>query len=179
MHTIAEKGRIAVAWLRSFRRDAWEFTDYPVRVYARPNEDAAESWVAEFLNWVGPHGLGPSPEAAREALRAWFEETKPLRLAVGQRPPRPGTFVPMKVSLAPSDRVYADAELLDEFCQRILGREVFFVSDDSSLFHFAEDDDEVDHFRALIRGRYGVETDDLTGALLADILERIRAARDD
>ncbi len=92
----------------------------------------------------------------------------------GKRMPRPGTKVPLE--FAPSDRVYADPELADDFIRRVLGLDWAFVSDQSSLwdFHTGETNEAL---VAKISLLYGVDVSDIESGNIAAILGRIAPRR--
>jgi hypothetical protein len=177
VYTISERFRIAWKWLRSFLRSEWTFDDYPLRARRNPVEDETIAWIAQFLNWPGPGGLGPTPEAAIDNFRSTFAEIVKYRREAGEPLPRPGASEPIR--FAPSSRVNADPALLEQFIAEVLrfrSHDPVFISDESSLFDFG-DEHEVERLHALIRKNYDIETSDLKGAKIADILERIRKHR--
>jgi hypothetical protein len=179
MYSFPERSQIALKWLTSFTKSQWRFSDYPRRV--RPNnvDDPAIAWIAQFLNWPGPIGLGASPAEAVTKLYAMFEEVRLARETNGKPLPRPGTAEPIR--FASSDRVTTDPALLEDFIQGILGfgsNDPVFISDESSLLHCGSDED-VERYCGLILSRYGIDVSDLEGLIIAEILEKVRRERQD
>ncbi|MCW5649573.1 MAG: hypothetical protein KIS62_07510 [Ramlibacter sp.] len=177
MYTIPQRALMASKWCASFFVNGWRFEHYPVWVRRNGVADPEIAWIAQFLGWPGPAGLGATPTDARAALKTSFEGIKTYRASVGDSIPRPGEAEPIR--FAPSVRVNADPELLTQFVEDVLDFEPgspFFFSDGSSLHDFGPED-EVERLRGKIRSVFGVETDDLKDALLADILERIGEKR--
>ena len=177
MYTLSERLRIGWRWVLSFTKRTWAFEDYPITVRPNAAGDPAIAWCAQFLNWPGPAGLGATPQQALDALRGSYREAVRERQRMGEAMPRPGAREPIR--FATSGRVDADPALRDEFIERIFGwgpGQPVFISDQSSLRDFG-DETEVERLRGLIRSNYGIETADLTKALLADILERISQDR--
>lgn len=175
MYSFTERTQIALKWLASFTKTQWRFPDYPRRVRQNKVEDPAIAWMAQFLNWPGPVGLGASPAEALTKLETMFEEIRLARERNGELLPRPGTAEPIR--FASSDRVTASPALLEDFVVRILGfgpNDPVFISDESSLLDFGSEDGDVERYCGLIRSNYGVEVSDLKWLVIADILERIR-----
>lgn len=180
MYSLSERAKIAVKWLTSFAKPRWQFSDYPRRV--RPNDvsDPLIAWMAQFLNWPGPIGLGATPAQAVLKLEAMFNEMRLARETNGEALPRPGKKEPIR--FAASNRVSADPALLDDFLEGILGfapNDPVFVSDESSLHDFSSDDEDIERYCGLVRSRYGIDVSHVQGLILADILESIRKGRHD
>jgi hypothetical protein len=109
---------------------------------------------------------GNSRGESLEELRKLFEQRK----ASMQQLPRPGTKVP--IQWAAQERVNQHKELVQDFINRIFGVEWAWISDDSSLGDFRENESN-DVFVQKIRDTYGVDVSDMTTGNLADILDRI------
>jgi len=136
-------------------------------------------WSARVLNWPGPTGLGKTEDEARSALIDSLHAISIYRLKTGQSMPRPGAKVP--IEFASATRVNADTALLDDFIEQVLGfgpDEGVFISDLSSIGDFG-DDDEVARIKARIEQLYGMAITESGPILVADILERVRALRED
>lgn len=166
-------------YLLSFRKRDWEFADYPVIV--RRQADASASWgdearfttpayVARMVNWTGLDGFGHTPQEALADLRKRFEQACERRDAK----PRPGTQVP--IQFASQERVTARQELADEFVRDVLGVEDAWISDQSSLWHFALGG-SLEEYYAKIEALYGVDVRGVPDGNIAKILDRISAAR--
>lgn len=111
-------------------------------------------------------GGGNTPREALEDLRKLFEQFK----ATNKDLPRPGTKVPIK--FAARVRVDRHAKLAKDFIKRILGFEWAWISDESSLGDFHDEETNETLIRK-IRSTYGVDVSDITDGNLADILDRI------
>ena len=178
MYSLSECTKISVKWLASFAKTQWRFSDYPRRV--RPNNvtDPSIAWMAQFLNWPGPIGLGATQAEAVVKLEAMFNDIRLAREKNGEALPRPGTKEPIR--FAASDRVTVDIALLHDFLEGILGfksGDPVFVSDESSIYDFSSDEEEIERYCGLVRARYGINVSDQEGLVIADILERISEAR--
>ena len=177
MYTLRQRALMAWKWCASFFARRWEYEHYPVWTRRNGAAEPEIAWVAQFLGWPGPVGLGATPAQARDNLRAHFQELRTHRAAQGESIPRPGTNEPIR--FARSERINADPDLLHQFVVEVLefapGSPVF-LSDGSSLHDFGGDD-EVERLRGKVRSVFGVETIDLEDALIVDILDRIRKVR--
>jgi len=111
-------------------------------------------------------GAGKTKHEALADLRKNFENFK----ANGRKLPRPGTRVP--IEFASSSRLDMHAELSADFTRRVLELPWAFLSDESSLFDFHEDETN-DVLVEKIRTVYGVDVSDIPNGNLADIFERI------
>jgi len=111
-------------------------------------------------------GGGDTPLQAYENLRKTFEQFK----AINKDLPRPGTKVPL--NFATRSRVDQHAELAKDFIKRVLGIEWAWISDESSLGDF-HDEESNDKLVQKIRSTYGVDVANIAGGNLADILDRI------
>jgi predicted RNase H-like HicB family nuclease len=159
--------------LKSFWKTDWNFDDYPIRVCDQANCEPVKSsrlklipYSASVVNWPGLIGAGDTKQEALAVLQKNFENLK----ANGRKLPRPGTSVP--IEFAQSTRLDMHPDLKEDFVRRVLGLPWAFLSDESSLFDFHEDEtNEV--FVQKIRTAYGVEVSDITSGNVADILERI------
>ncbi len=168
-------------WCLSFRKSTWELDDYPV-VYRRQNPIPFESgsrfqshlYIASIVNWTAMDATGDTRLDARVELLLRFENEKIKEVKTVKRLPRPGTRVPLK--FASLMRVNAHTEFADDFVKRILGLEWCVLTDESSLwhFHFGESNDEL---FARIKEIYGVDVSYIESGNIAEILERIAAAR--
>jgi hypothetical protein len=164
------------AWLRYrafcaslFKRD-WNIEDYPRILIEQKTADSASRWRADVPGWLGLSGLGSTPEEAISNLAINFK----ARQAHLVKLPRPGSKFE-NIELASDERVSADSDLRDKFITEVLEVKAAWISDESSLwdFHFDLDNDIA---YARIQEVFGVDVRDIEGALIADILERIKAA---
>lgn len=168
--------------LLSFRKQNWEFGDYPVVVrsqdtpqdlgYASPRFSPCR-YVARILKWSLAGG-GDTPDAAVRELAANFKATAEDRRRKGIRLPRPGTAVP--IQFAPQEHVTAHPDLVDDFIRRVLGRDWAWISDESSLWDFHSRETNAD-LQAKVREVYGVDVSDIESGNLAQILDRIARTR--
>jgi len=163
----------------SFRKRAWELRDYPVH-FVRQKADrqgdgsdpeaAVPRYRADVVNWIGLCGTGDTPAEALKDL----SETFNLRRAHMDSMPRPGEYVPIK--FAARNRIEANSALADDFIHHVLELEWAWISDESNLGEFGEGD-STESYCNKIRIRYGVDVADIADGNVAEILERIAAAK--
>jgi hypothetical protein len=167
--------QVCAQWMRfkSFLKSGWSIEDYPIRICLQPDPDPVKSprlksipYSAGVVNWPCMMGAGNTKQEALADLHKNFENFK----ANGRKLPRPGTHVP--IEFASSTRLDMHPELKADFVRRILGLPWAFLSDESSLFDFHEDETN-DVLLEKIRAVYGVDVSDIPSGNLADILERI------
>ena len=129
-------------------------------------------WTATVINWPGIMGGGNTRQEALEDLRRRFEQFK----AAKKDPlPRPGTKVP--IQFAGKTRVNRHANLAKDFIERVLGVKWAWISDESTLSDFC-DDETNDALIQKIYVTYGVDASDISSGNLADIFDRIAARAD-
>ena len=151
--------------------------DYPIRVWLQPVAEPLHksrlkplSWTASVINWPGMAGGAHSRLEALEELRKNFDRFK----ATKPNLPRPGTKVP--IEFAASERVSQHSELAKDFVQRVLGVDWAWISDESSLWDFRENETN-QNLTDKIRNIYGVDVSDMSNGNLADIFDRILKQR--
>lgn len=115
------------------------------------------------------YGGGNTRREAVEDLRKRFEQFK----ATNKELPRPGTKVP--IQFAVRTRVDQHAKLAKDFIKRILGLEWAWISDESSLSAFHEEEAD-EALVKKIRTTYGVDVSDISSGNLADIFDRIASS---
>ncbi len=111
-------------------------------------------------------GGGNTRLEALEQVRKNFDRFR----ATKQRLPRPGTKVP--IEFAARDRVSQHPELEKEFIRQVLEVNWVWISDESSLGDFHDEDTDrrlIDKIRRI----YGVDVSDISTGNLADIFDRI------
>jgi hypothetical protein len=167
-------------WTLSFCKREWNLKDYPIEVRTRdpdpaprPSRLKTHRFVASIVNWW-LSGTGDTREQALEDLRRSFEWTKESREKSGERLPRPGAKVPLR--FASQERVNTHQELSDDFVHRVLGLPWAFISDESSLWDFHEDETN-ERLLTKIDEVYGVDVSDIESARLHEIFERIAKSR--
>ena len=167
-------------WLISFRKSDWKLADYPIELRTqepdttpRPSRLKLNRFAASIVNW-DLSGTGDTPAEALDDLRHSFESVEAARKEEGKPLPRPGVNVP--IEFAPRDRVKKHAELSKDFIQRVLGLPWAFISDESSLWDFHEEETN-DGLLAKIREIYGVDVSDIGSARLWEIFERVEQTR--
>jgi hypothetical protein len=161
----------------SFGKREWDFADYPVDLVRQIEEGAEQKgpewrkipeFRADIVNWHRVSGVGNTPEEALQNLESEF-----IKKADGTDPlPRPGKKVPIDLQFATTIRIDANRELADRFIREVLGYEWAFISDESSLWDFT-DEDSLDLFYLKIRNLYGVDISGLENPSMAEILETI------
>ncbi len=171
---------LLTAWkyLLSFRKQNWELGDYPVVVRAQevpPSGNGASPrerqyrWRAEILKWY-LFGFGDTPDEALRELAANFSKAAAARQLKQTPLPRPGTTVP--VEWASRERIDTHAELAEDFIRRVLELEWAWISDESSLWDFHQDETNM-ALQAKIQEVYGVDVSDIESGNVAEILSRI------
>lgn len=115
-------------------------------------------------------GNGNTKIEALEGLRRNFERFK----AANSELPRPGTKVP--IGFAIRNRVDQHSELANDFIQRILELKWAWISDESTLGDF-HDEETNERLLEKIRRDYGVDVSDISSGNLADIFDRIAKKR--
>jgi hypothetical protein len=115
--------------------------DYPIRVWLQPvSEPSTKSRLrplpcsASVINWPGMSASANSRLEALAELRKNFDRFKATKPSL----PRPGTKVP--IEFASSERVGQHSELAKDFVKRILDIDWAWISDESSLRDFHEDE---------------------------------------
>jgi hypothetical protein len=164
----------------SVRKRDWELGDYPVVIRRQEVNSKYEGtrfeqrpYSAFILNW-GLTGGGDSDREALEALRQHFATAKAERMRLGTPLPRPGTRVP--IQFASQERVSAYPELTEDFVHRVLELKWVWISDESSLWDFHQDETN-DPLISRIKELYDVDVSDVKSARLSEILERIATKR--
>lgn len=166
-------------WKRilSYRKRDWDLRDYPIRVTEQQPEPAYEvqrfkssRYRAAIIRWWVMDGLGDTREDAIGNLRDRLHKEKIQRAQQGKSLPRPGTDVPLEY--ASQDRINKHRELSEDFIRRILGVEWAWISDQSSLWDFHQDESN-DRLFAKIEQTYSIDVSDIESGNLAEILERI------
>jgi len=176
---------VVAGWKRllSFRKPDWELKDYPVVIRGmRTDLDFGckeprfkqERYLARVVNWWVLTGGGDTRADAMRDLATRFDTLKAEWQREGRPMPRPGTRVPIR--FAAQERVKAHPELRDDFVRRVLGLEWAWISDESSLSDFHTDETS-EALNAKIAEVYGVNVSDIQSGNLAEILDRIAAAR--
>ena len=175
-----QKVQVGWYWCLSFRKRDWKLSDYPISIHTQETKPEFRSsrfkshrYVARIVNWW-LNGTGDTKDEAMHNLSANFTNVKAIRADTGKTLPRPGTHEP--IEFASGERVYAHPELAEDFIHRVLGLDWAFLSDESSLWDFHEDDTN-DAYFTKIKEVYGVEVSDIESGSLSEILERIADMR--
>ncbi len=113
-----------MAWKRalSYRKQLWEFEDYPIVVRRQIFDDVPDYAEHESRYWARVLGwlideTAPNKSEALAKLRDRYQVRKQLRIEKGESIPRPGTKVP--VQFASQERINARRELADDFIHRV------------------------------------------------------------
>jgi len=159
----------------SFFKSEWSFDDYPVS-FTRPIPDnvksgtvPADTWIVGVDGWPGMVEMASSKTEALHRLQDRFREY----VQSGEKLPRPGTQ--QKLEVACSEGIEKYDNLLPSFLKEIMDfdpNELVFVSDESSLWDFAEGDTLEPYF-AKIQERYEIDVSDIENGNLLEILTRI------
>jgi len=155
-------------------REKWRLEDYPVRTHKQetandtgPERLRPSPWVADIVGWL-ISVWGDTEEEAIKKLRENFE----LKRTTDPQIARPGTKAPVQFTSV--SRIERNKELSEDFIQRVLKLPWAFISDESSLWDFHEEENNNAYF-ILIRSIYGIDVSDDSRAIIADILDRIAA----
>ena len=173
---IGFQARAAWKRLTSTFKSEWMIGDYPINTQFHPPSEVSPTsrlkpflWTATVINWPAMSGGGNTRQEALEDLRNRFEQRK----ATNKELPRPGTKVP--IQFAARTRADRHAELVKDFIERILGLEWAWISDESSLSDFHEEETD-EALVQKIRTTYGVDVSDISSGNLADIFDKIAAS---
>ncbi len=169
--------RLRALWKRllSYTTSQWTLEDYPLRVVDQSSLQSVElsggdfpRWRVDIIGWHTMTGLGDSPEEALADLRSRLEEYRQEHDL-----PRPGTDVPLV--FASTDRVNANAAIVDRILIGALGfdSDDVFVSDESSLYDFGLEDEELARTQERIGRMFDVDISHIEDGNLADIAEHI------
>lgn len=138
-------------FVASFFKESWSLGDYPVRILHRPVDPAKThgrlkpfAWTAQIVNWWHMRGDGHSRGEALASLQERFSRFREANLL-----PRPGRGAALKVEMAPSGVVEANAEIVDDILERVIGCAPgdCLVTDESSLWDFHSGEDNREYFR--------------------------------
>jgi predicted RNase H-like HicB family nuclease len=155
----------------SYRKSNWAIMDYPLR-YGEKNEQAAGeksmTWSVQVIKWWGMFGSGRTKKEAFKNLQDSFEKYKNASQAL----PRPGTEVP--IQFASSSKIEQLEDIAVDFFPAILGYDFhgIFVSDESSVFDFGVDEQEI---IVAINTRYGLQLTTLADGNIVRILYLVKA----
>jgi predicted RNase H-like HicB family nuclease len=171
-------------WALSFRAREWKLADYPIYIRKQlPNPDSPfdnsprfkfHNYVARVVNWPTMDGFGDSREEALIDLRATFLARKANLAEEGKPLPRPGTNV--SIQFASQERVNEHPDLTKDFIHRVLDLPWAFISDESSLWDFHNEESN-DALVAKIREVYSVDVSDIEPGNIYQILDRIAQTR--
>ncbi len=139
-------GQLKAWWKRilSFTKKTWKIDDYPL-IYRKQDTTAGEytlgevkEWIVQVINWWTMTGLGNSKKEAYENLKENY-----LCFLEDNIAPRPGKRVPLKH--AETTQIEQLEDIAPDFFEKILKMNYFncFISDQSSLFDFGKDENEV------------------------------------
>ena len=166
--------KIKAFWKRmiSHLKTNWGIDDYPL-YYKKQTSKIGQQyvgelkpWVAHIINWGMMCGFGDTKKAAYEDLKNNFRN-----YLERNRPPRPGTNVP--VLFADNSKVRQVEDVCPDFFEKILKLNYYecFRSDESSLADFGKDDEET---LQMINTTYGLSMTDLGDGNLARLFAIIK-----
>ena len=180
--SLSRQNRARLAWAKSFFKFRWRFDDYPVDYIDQgecppnlPERLQHKRWRADLINWYVMSGSGETKEAALEDAKQKFAAQvasgeKLLRPGIGPGSSFPGT---PKVLFPENQRIDNYPELRDGFISRVLELQWAWVTDESSLWDFHENEANDEYYSRILE-IYGVDVSDIEGANLTLILERIK-----
>jgi predicted RNase H-like HicB family nuclease len=162
-----------IKYLLSYTKKEWTVDDYPLRYNGKNSVGSGDpnlTWSAKVIKWPTLVGIGPTKEAAYKNL----EENFKLYKAANATLPRPGKEVP--VTFAKTDQIFQLEDIAEDFFPAILGYNFHgvFVSDESSIFDFGEDEAEA---IAAINSKYGLQLTTLGDGNIVHILKLIKNER--
>jgi len=158
-------------YLLSYTKKEWAIDDFPLRYNGKNNVDSTDpnqAWSVQVIKWPTMIGVGPTKAAAYKNL----EENFKLYGAANETLPRPGKEVP--ISFANTDQIFQLEDVAEDFFPAILGYDFHgvFVSDESSVFDFGEDETET---ISAINSRYGLQLTTLGDGNIVHILRLIKS----
>ena len=165
--------------LLSYRKQQWEFEDYPIIVRRQTfdvlsdDADHESRYWARILGWL-IDALAPTKAEALVKLRENYELRKQSNVDKDEPIPRPGVRVP--IQFASQERVDADPELAKDFIQRVLQLEWALITDESSLWDFTLGQ-SIKELQDRVFLLYGVAVYEIEDGKIAAILEKIVEGR--
>jgi hypothetical protein len=162
-----------MAWVTSFFKSRWRFEDDPID-YVDQGESSPFKpkrfwhlrWRADVVNWRSVSGMGETKESALADAKQKFASWE----ASGEKMWRPGTGP--GIVFASEQAIDRYPELRDDFIHKVLRLEWAFISDESSLWDFHENETNDEYFTRIYEV-YRVDVSDREGANIAAILEKI------
>jgi hypothetical protein len=156
-------------WIMSFFKKEWSVNDFPIRFENQSKENPSiPSWSAQIINWWQIAGVGDTKKEAFEDLAENFSSAKKHHDSL----PRPGTGLPIEFASGDElDRYWGVASrIIDE----VLGfdPEGIFVSDESSLWDFS-DDDSISEYQNEIQKIFGVDVSHIQSGNLVELSKYI------
>ena len=180
---LSRQNRARLAWAKSFFKFHWHFDDYPLDYIDQgecdrtlPERLQHKRWRADLINWYEMSGTGETREAALQDAKQKFLK----REASGEKFFRPGTgpcdSFPRapKVIFPENQRIDNYPEPRDDFTSRVLQLEWAWVTDESSLWDFHQNETNDEYYSRILE-IYGVDISNIEGANLTLILEKIKA----
>jgi hypothetical protein len=172
----ANKSKAIWKFVLSFRKRSWILNDYPVWIRKQEPDTAfiasrfkQYQYHASIVGWTLSGG-GDSLAAAIDELNSNFEKIKAKKMEQSKPLPRPGTTVP--IEYASQDRVNLHSDLEQDFIRRVLDLEWAWISDESSLWDFHEEETN-NRLNEKIMEVYGIDVSDIESGNLSEIFERI------
>lgn len=133
-------------WKRilSYSKKTWDIDDYPLRYKKLPetkghhNIGEPQSWIVQVINWWTMIGLGNTKQEAFEQLKINFKS-----YVESDSTPRPGKNVPIKY--VETTQIDSLEEIAVDFFKKIVNINYYncYISDQSSLFDFGKDENEM------------------------------------
>ena len=155
----------------SYRKNNWAIRDYPLRYMEKSVQATGEkamAWSVQVIKWWGMFGSGHTKSEAFKDLEDSFIKYK----NANHRLPRPGAEVP--IQFASTNQIEQLEDIAVDFFPAILGYDFhgIFVSDESSVFDFGVDEQEI---IAAINTRYGLQLTTLADGNIVRILYLVKA----
>lgn len=164
-------------FILSFRHREWMIEDYPVRIIDHGRAAGCGRltplrWTVQVINWSHLRGDADTREEAFKQLENHLDEHRRQHGIL----PRPGTGRKLVVEFAAAGRIDANADLVADLMQRVLGMDPgsYFVSDESTLWDFHSEADNMAYAKKILI-LYRVDISDMNPPFLWAIAERIRA----
>jgi hypothetical protein len=168
----SHRARAWLAYILSFFKKNWQLRDYPIRYMPqtttgpdRPERLRVLPWRADILCWYLA-GSGNTRDEAYADLESRFAAASKIRTSM----PRPGKSVP--IAFASDEKISAHPDLREDFVNKVLELKWAFLSDESALWDFHEENDNAVLIQK-IGHVYGVDVSHITSGNVAEILEEI------
>ncbi|WP_461255060.1 hypothetical protein [Treponema sp. R80B11-R83G3] len=176
---ISRPFKVLIKYILSYTCKDWNLKNYPIEYIKQKPVDVSKMnikiypWNARIINWYTMSGSGNTKEEAFLKLKNKFEKHK----SENKKLLRPGKK--MAIVFASSSKIDNYEVEAIEFFDKIfdLNYMEMFISDISSLYDFCWADESKLTAKEKIKKNYGINTDNIEGLLIVNILEQIRNSK--